>query len=289
MRPRMSDDICSMISATIDMEVDVIFRANSGSNRHCDDGTHNSGLHDFHLSCSLLRDNSNSSMSVTTSMTNVRTLCGIVPTFQLGDCVTILASVTLADLRVNSDEHIGQSSTVDISIQGLWADDDASTTYGDNVTRRGTVLCILRVPTEILFLARPITSPSRFGRWIQYEITFSNDDDGLTPSAIFEYLQPQTIIIDKSDNVQDMNMWKQFVLTINADLGGNSFIDLYASKGDLRLKLVVFGSNPEERASKFMLFDDTIVFIRRLYISQIMLTLIAIMFSISQARLEKST
>ena len=94
----------------------------------------------------------------------------------------------------------GHSSMVDISIQGLWADDDSSTTRNDDwsstadkATRRGTVLCVLRVPTEMLFLAPPITSPSRYARWINHEITISNDDDGLTPSAIFEYLQPQTI------------------------------------------------------------------------------------------------
>ena len=268
----------------------MIFRANGGSSsRHHDDGTHNSVLHDFHLSCSLLRDNSNSAMSVTTAMANVRTLCGIVPTFRNGDCVTILASVTLADLRVNTDEHTGNSSTLDISIQGIWTDDNSSTSYGDKeVTRRGTVLCILRVPTEILFLAPPITSPSRYGRWIHYEITFSNDDDGLTPSAIFEYLHPQTIIIDKSDNVQDMNIWKQFVLTMNAGLGGNSFIDLYAAKGDPRLKLVVFGSNPEERAGKCSCCSIS-AFSYIICLQACSHSLQYIVFSISQARLAKFT
>ncbi|KAL3780326.1 hypothetical protein ACHAW5_002891 [Stephanodiscus triporus] len=156
-----------------------------------------------------------------------------------------------------TEESHGTSSTVDISIQGLWADGDSSTTWKDGrnpateATRRGVVLCVLRLPVEMLFLAPPITSPSRSGRWIQHEIDFvlNGQHDARhrrpKPSAIFEYLQPQTIAIDTSGELsclQDIELWKHFVSS------GNSFIDLYCKKGDPRLRLVIFGSNPEERA-----------------------------------------
>ena len=50
----------------------------------------------------------------------------------------------------------------------------------------------------------------------------------------------------------DVEMWKRFMSTVNASVGGNSFVDLYCSKrGDPRMKLVIFGSNPEEWAGEF--------------------------------------
>jgi len=42
-----------------------------------------------------------------------------------------------------------------------------------------------------------------------------------------------------------------FVSTVNVSVGGNSFVDLYCKRGDPRIKLVIFGSNPEERAGEF--------------------------------------
>ena len=85
-----------------------------------------------------------------------------------GDCVTILASVLLADLRMSTVECRGTSSTVDISIQGLWADaDDSSSSCRDPADgarrRRGAVLCVLRLPAEMLFLSPPMTPPPPIG------------------------------------------------------------------------------------------------------------------------------
>jgi len=39
-------------------------------------------------------------------------------------------------------------------------------------------------------------------------------------------------------------MWQDCVIRMNARIGGNSFIKLYATRGDPRLKQVTFGSNP---------------------------------------------
>ena len=69
---------------------------------------------------------------------------------------------------MSTDERQGTPVTVDISIHGLWADgdyslmmhEDGQNTAVDNATRRGTVLCLLHVPAEMLFLAPPIPSPS---------------------------------------------------------------------------------------------------------------------------------
>jgi len=118
-RPRVSDDIRGGISATIvDMEVDVIFRSLDHHDVTSEDCSRSVVLHNFHLSCALARD-SNSSSTTTAS---TRTICGIVPTLQTGDCVRILASLFVADSRVSTDEHQGTPVTVDISIHGLWAD-----------------------------------------------------------------------------------------------------------------------------------------------------------------------
>jgi len=169
---------------------------------------------------------------------------------------------------MSTEESRVASSTVDISIQGLWADaDDSSSSCRDPADgarrRRGAVLCVLRLPAEMLFLSPPMTPPPRSGRWIRHEVDFALLDgrehgDGRRPrpksSAIFEYLQPQTIAIDTSGEsgcMLDVEMWKRFVSTVNASVGGNSFVDLYCKRGDPRIKLVIFGSNPEERAGEF--------------------------------------
>jgi hypothetical protein len=205
--------------------------------------------------------------------TSVRTICGVVPALRTGDCVTVLASVLLADIRMGTEEGCrGTPSTVDISIQGLWSegDDDPSMAPKDfrdlageeTEERRGAVLCVLRLPAEMLLLTPPMTPPPRSGRWIRHEVDFvlgghGNDDDrcpGPKPSAIFEYLQPRTIAIDGSGGLScthDVETWKRFVSAMNASVGGNSFVDLYCERGDPRIRLVIFGSNPDERAGEF--------------------------------------
>ena len=118
------------------------------------------------------------------------------------------------------------------------------------------MLCVLRLPIETLLLAPSISSyPPRSGHWIQHEIDFASDSDGVhhvhpVPSAIFEYRQPRTLTIDTSgemNSAHDARMWKDLVSNLNASFGGTSFVDLYCKKGDPKLKLVIFGSNPEER------------------------------------------
>jgi hypothetical protein len=271
-RPRRSDEIRGGISATLDLEIDVTMgRRSTGASSPPVLVV----LHDFHLSCSLASvdrrlpprplDTLATTATTTATPTNIRTICGVVPTLRSGDCVTILASVLLADLRICTGVCRGTTPTVDISIQGLWTDgDDSIRAPTDEATRSGAVLCLLRVPSEMLLMAPPITSPSRSGRWIQHEVNFTLDGQQHDarcsrpkPSAIFEYLQPQTIAIDMSGGsncTQDIEMWQRFVSILNASVGGNSFVDLHYKKGDPKLKLVIFGSNPEERAGEFLLF-----------------------------------
>ena len=193
----------------------------------------------------------------------------------------MLVSVRLSDMKMAMKQE--SNSTVDISIQGLWIDpDDLSTTPQHEISehtadnndkrtqRHGAVLCILRLPIDTLLLGPPISSSSlqSGGHWIQHEIDFtSNSDEGNNnynnihhqtssypmPSAIFDYRQPRTLTIDTSsemNSTHDANMWKNLVTTLNASIGGTSFIDLYCKKDDPRLKLVIFASGPEERAGK---------------------------------------
>ena len=107
-------------------------------------------------------------------------------------------------------------------------------------------------PRRCFSVAADDAPPPRSGRWIRHEVDFALLDgrehgDGRRPrpksSAIFEYLQPRTIAIDTSGEsgcMLDVEMWKRFVSTVNASVGGNSFVDLYCKRGDPRMKLVIF-------------------------------------------------
>ena len=53
------------------------------------------------------------------------------------------------------------------------------------------------------------------------------------------------------NSTMDAVAWKDLVSNLNARIGGNCFIDLYCKRGDPWLKLVIFGSNAEERAGMF--------------------------------------
>ncbi|KAL7529131.1 hypothetical protein ACHAXR_005615 [Thalassiosira sp. AJA248-18] len=263
-RPRTSIDTCGGISVALDLELDVNLCRVLGSeesNTKMDNSTNFNVLHDFHLSCSLA-GNSQSGVQNSPPMkpTNIRTVSGVVPTLQPGNCITILASVLLTDLKTSLQDS-SDSPTLDISIQGIWVDASSkaqtfSSNPAEQKSRHGAVLCILRLPIDTMFLTPPVTSAPRSGHWIQHEIDFTSDYDSAhpcpVPSAIFEYRQPRTLIIDTSgemNSTQDATMWKELVSKLNDNIGGSSFIDLYCKKGDPRLKLVIFGSNPEERAA----------------------------------------
>ena len=185
---------------------------------------------------------------------NIRTSSGVVPTLQSGDCITMLASVCLEDLKMSMNDD--DNSTLDVSIQGLWVDAASSAT--SNPTRRGAVLCILRLPIDSLFLAPPISSQQRSGgQWIQHEIDFTSNNQHHypEPDVIIDYRQPRTLTIDTSNEMNSANakMWKDLVTNLNSSIGGSSYIDLYCKKDSPRLKLIIFSSNPEERVGECVL------------------------------------
>ena len=226
-RPRTFSDTQNGLSAVIDLEADICLPSKHESE----------AIHDFHLSCTLVS-------TVGPSVDNVRTSSGVVREFQNGDCITILASISLSDLDVDAQSSSGSASTLDLNIQGLWLDKLQK--------RQGSVLCILRLPLDgILF--SPIASATRAGHCIQHEIDFTSADESeaLAPSAVFDYRHPRTINVDVSGSIglQDGRIWKDLVSRLNSQIGMGSFIDLYFVKGDPTLKVVIFASNPAERAA----------------------------------------
>ena len=247
MRPRTSSSSCSGgVSVVLDLELDILMPRIRGEDKP--DSTNSTTLHDFHISCSLT---SNKNNQTTTTPENIRTSSGVVPTLQSGDCITMLASVCLEDLKMSMNDD--DNSTLDVSIQGLWVDAASSTT--SNPTRRGAVLCILRLPIDSLFLAPPISSQQRSGgQWIQHEIDFTSNNQHHypEPDVIIDYRQPRTLTIDTSNEMNSANakMWKDLVTNLNASIG-SSYIDLYCKKNSPRLELVIFSSNPEERVGEW--------------------------------------
>jgi len=253
-RPRTSSVGCTGITVVLDLELDVMMPSRVGIRDTMNgDATECNGLHDFHISCTKVA-------SSNTTPRKLRTASGVVPSLQSGDCITMLVSVVLSDLEMDMQQY-SDSSTFDMSIQGLWLDALSKTQSTDilnplqHPTRRGAVLCLLRLPVDIILLAPPLSSTPKSGHWIQHEIDFTSDYSGIKcpePSTIVEYRQPCTLTIDASDQMHfthDATMWKDLVSNLNARIGGNSFVDLYCRKDDPRLRLVVYGSNPEERAA----------------------------------------
>jgi len=236
-RPRSTSGTCVGISVTLDLEVDVLLR----KTRHDEPSDAAHALQDFHLSCSYAQCDDSSRMICTQS--------GVAPRLQSGDCVTILASVKLTELTIG----LQNKSIIEIAVQGLWIDpmnSNESTLPSNNLARQAAVLCILRMPEETLFLSPSVSFIPSSNHWIHHETDFTSrtNDSHIIPSVIFEHRHPRTIIIDSSF-AQDSNMWEELIFNLNASIGGDNFIDMYCKKGDPRLHFVVFGSNPEERAT----------------------------------------
>jgi hypothetical protein len=229
-RPRAFSDTQKGLSAVIDLELDMYLPNRVGATNE---------LHDFHVSCTLA-----SKLERNVTVDNIRTLSGVVPVFQDGDCITILASASLNELDMNFHAKSNSTSTLDFNIQGLWLDKLQK--------RQGSVICILRLPLNDILFSPPTSYVPRVGNCIQHEINFTSDGNArLIPNAVFDYRKPQTLNIDVSGSIglQDGKVWKDFVSKLNSHIGISSFIDLYFIKEDPTLKLVIFASNPAERAA----------------------------------------
>ncbi|KAL7517025.1 hypothetical protein ACHAWX_001986 [Stephanocyclus meneghinianus] len=276
--PRSSTD-ASGVSVVMDLEVDVYLPEVRPHNNQLQpaknldpsvvsgtekQSSHSSNvLHEFHLSCLLSDDYPVTQPSVHgVSCEQIRTVSGSVPTFQPGECVTILASVYFTNLDINLPGVHGECSTVELTIQGYWVDgvSTAKRLYwnpADRQNRQGAIMCILQLPEEDFFLSTTSTTASGGGRCIHHEIDFvanATNQEKYVSMAIFENREPHTLTIDISSSVptfQDPKIWKDLVSSLNARIGLNSHIDLFWKTGDPRLRLVVFGSNLEERAGGY--------------------------------------
>ncbi|KAL3803729.1 hypothetical protein HJC23_003783 [Cyclotella cryptica] len=276
MHPRSSTE-ASGISIVMDLEVDVYLHEIQPPSNHVQppdnsnpDGASetakesscsSSVLHEFHVSCLMSDDYPDTSRNVPgVSCERIRTVSGSVPTFQPGECVTILASVYFTNLEMSLPGVHGECTTVDLTIQGYWVDgvSSAKRPYwnpADRQNRQGSILCILQLPEEIFFLSTFSPTSSSGGRCIQHEIDFvanATNHEKYLPMAIFEHREPRTLTIDISSGVstfQDPKIWQDLVSSLNARIGLNSHIDLFWKTGDPRLRLVIFGSNAEERAA----------------------------------------
>jgi hypothetical protein len=235
-RPRTSSNTQAGLSVVIDLELDIYYPTTTNSAS----STTEDVLHDFHVSCTLSPE-----LERGVTADNVCTQSGVVPVLKNGNCITILASISLNELDL--DSHTNSESRLDFNIQALWMD--------ARQKRQGSALCTLRLSLDdILFSSPPTPSEQRAGHCIQHEINFAADNYKNStstlpvPSAIFDYRQHHTLNIDASgsSSLQDGKLWKDLVTRLNGHIGGSCHIDLYFIKDDPTLKLVIFGSNPTE-------------------------------------------
>jgi hypothetical protein len=260
MQPRSSMD-SSGVSVVMDLEVDVYLPEiqNSSQNaKSTNPSSQSISIHDFSVSCLLPKpDQSSSQNNSPVTCEQIRTVSGLVPMLQPGECVTILASVYFINLDIGFADKIAECSKVNISIQGHWVDrvSQARANSTDLPKRHGTILCSFQLPKEIFYLSAS-SSSSCGGRCVEHEIDFvasAINHKKYETSAIFEYREPHTLAVDLSSGgstLQSPQTWKELVSSLNDRIGMNSHIDIFWEKGDPRMKLVVFGSNLEERAGK---------------------------------------
>jgi hypothetical protein len=255
MQPRSSMD-ASSISVVMDLEIDIYLPKILHSDKLSE--MESVVIHEFHVSCLVPKNDHSSSRGSSNdakvSCQRIRTVSGLVPTLKPGDCVTVMAGVYFDNLSMSSLTDLTNSSEVDLSIQGCWVDGVARVQGEQADNRHGTVLCVLRLSEDMLYLSPWNISSSNSGRCIHHEIKFEvhAPDQELVASAIYEYREPYTLAFDTSglSNLQDPMMWKDFITSLNRRIGFNSHIDLFWKNGDPKLKLVIFGTNKEEQAGK---------------------------------------
>lgn len=269
MQPRSSMDIRG-ISVVMDLEIDV-YLPEIQPNNHSTNGTAKeqtpSPMHEFYVSCLVSNNLKDSSQA---SCEQIRTVSSVVPKLHPGECVTLLASAYFTNL----DMHLfNEASTMNLSIQGYWMDavSQAQENSVDAENRQGTILCTLQLSDEALHTSTKARS-SFGGRCIHHEVDFvanSSYEEKYTSKAIYEHREPLVLAVDVSSGastLQNSCIWKDLVSSLNDRIGTNSHIDLCWKHGDTSLKLVIFGSNIDERAGTSFLCQ---LFYMYLYPTQI--------------------
>ena len=198
-RPRLTSHIGLGVSVVLDLEVDLICRRT----RSGDDSL---PIADFHLSCFLVQKGA--------SLAKVETLSGVC-SLNPGDCVTFLAKVHLSNLSLDANPK-----NFEVAIQGNWTNvrDLESKCCTEEPSREGSILSILSIHEESLLSSAQVDSKSRSGHWIQHEVDFtapSSEDRHVLPSAVIDYRNPRTIVIDTSRSgfgvLQDVKKWQDLV------------------------------------------------------------------------------
>mmetsp|Transcript_21539 Transcript_21539/g.44454 ORF Transcript_21539/g.44454 Transcript_21539/m.44454 type:complete len:708 (-) Transcript_21539:444-2567(-) len=261
-RPRQSMSLDGGMSAILDLELDICKPHALAESDSFENSTKCNALHDFHVSCFIPKDSLAAKEMQSATAENIRTISAVVPVLQDGDCITVLASIFINNLNIKS-QNFSNKSTMKICVQGNWfRGTPPNKIAGRNPVEkqpiRGAVLCLFRLPTDSIFLSPQRTCTPRHGQWIQHEIDFTNECSTETynnevPIAIFDHRNPRTLVIDTSNAIgtaKDTNTWKKLIDSLNERIPGDTHIEFYCVRGQPKLYLVIFGSNPEDRAGE---------------------------------------
>lgn len=258
----------SSLGICLNLCVDVacIGGSNStGANKKATDG-----LEGLHLSFSPA--SSQDSVSV-----KVKSLSGIVPRLEIGDCVSIMASVDITGLngiyasRKNKDKNDNdKDGGFELVVIALWSN-TCDSTVGE---KRGSILGTLKLSYEAMLL--PSSTQVSFTGNFTHEVDWSLQRKGganstfktLRPTAVFEYRDPRVITIDvtKSNSFVDAargslrDMVESLNSSIMAGSGGRNRLELcYSSSPSMsgddkpqniiseHPRIIILAQSPEER------------------------------------------
>ena len=257
-------------SLGIGLNVCVDVACIGGSNRTGANKEATGGLEGLHLSFSPA--SSHDSVSA-----KVKSLSGIVPRLEIGDCVSIMASVDITRLngiyasRKSKDKNGNdEDGGFELVLGALWSN-TSNSTVGE---KRGSILGTLKLSYEAMLL--PSSTQGSYTGSFTHEVDWSSQRKGgadstfktLRPTAVFEYRDPRVITIDvtKSNNFVDAarGSLRDMVGSLNSSImagsGGRNRLELcYSSSPSMsgddkpqnivseHPRIIVLAQSPEER------------------------------------------
>jgi len=266
------------LSVQLQLEVDVLLSSLSATGNENENGnmignsSNNHDVYDVQLSCKPI-------MAPTASIQAqeniaIQTQSAVVPTFGMGQCVTIMASAAISGIqwtrirRRDNEEEEDDSRFVKVSVTAHFRN-MARIPKSNDVDMKGVVLGHMSLPLESILFSKdllsgadaesmktidfPTSDVARRGNPYHSCNPADTASDSPQAIAIYEYRPPMIITIDVSNSISGniYQEWQDLATSINnacskiTGVGGNRVDVQYENH---EIKLIIMAETPHQRA-----------------------------------------